>query len=273
MMHVDIERAETHWALTLNRPDKLNALCPAFVEDLIDVLEQAARESIPLVVLRGAGRCFCAGFDMGSIGQYSDGDLLLRFVRIETLLQRVAYFPGLTVALAHGRNFGAGVDLIAACKIRIAAPDAAFRMPGLKFDLVLGARRFAHIVGVTHARRLLETSATFVADEAASMGFVEVRGIEAWPTIVAQAVNRAAALSATARAGLHEALIDRFDDADLAALSALGICARSRRANRGLSSALNQTPCNDAIWREPLTTDSFSRTRPATRFTNVAARP
>ncbi|MCR2153265.1 hypothetical protein NSX49_23710, partial [Salmonella enterica] len=71
----------------------------------------------------------------------SEGDLLLRFVRIETLLQRVAASPCLTVGLAHGRNFGAGVDLFGACKWRVSAPDASFRMPGLKFGLVLGTRR------------------------------------------------------------------------------------------------------------------------------------
>jgi len=218
-MPVRIERTDTHLTVTLNRPQKLNAFSADLIEQLIAVFDQAASEDVPLVALRGEGRCFSAGFDMGDVGRYSDGDLLLRFVRIETLLQRVAAFPGLTLALVHGRNFGAGVDLIAACKLRIAAPDATFRMPGLKFDLVLGTRRFASIVGVTTARRLLETSATFTAPEAASMGFIEsVSTIEQWPAAIAQAVDRSAGLSKRARAGLHEALHREMDDADLAAL-------------------------------------------------------
>jgi enoyl-CoA hydratase len=219
MMSIGVERTDTHWTVTLNRPEKLNAFSVDLVEQLISVFDQAVREDVSLVALRGEGRCFSAGFDMGDVTQHSDGDLLLRFVRIETLLQRVATFPGLTLALAHGRNFGAGVDLIAACKLRVAAPDATFRMPGLKFDLVLGTRRFASIVGVTNARRLLETSATFTAPEAASMGFVEsVSAIEQWPTIMAQAIGRSAALSKQARVGLHGALHHSMDDADLAAL-------------------------------------------------------
>jgi enoyl-CoA hydratase len=218
-MLIGIERADTQWIMTLNRPEKLNALSAELVEHLILEVDQATREQVPLLVLRGEGRCFSAGFDMSNVGQYSDGDLLLRFVRIETLLQRVAAFPGLTLALAHGRNFGAGVDLFAACKLRVAAPDASFRMPGLGFDLVLGTRRFASIVGVTNARRLLETSATFSAPEAASMGFVDsMTGIDEWPTALAQAAKRAVQLSGPARTGLHAALHHGAEDADLAAL-------------------------------------------------------
>jgi len=68
---------------------------------------------------------------------------VLRFVRIEMLLQAVATSPARTVALAHGKVFGAGADLFACCHHRIAAAGTTFRMPGLKFGLMLGTRRFA----------------------------------------------------------------------------------------------------------------------------------
>ena len=79
-----------------------------------------ARHRVP-----GRGPQFQRGFDFGDWESQSEGDLLLRFVRIEMLLQRVAATPCLTVALAHGRNFGAGVDLFGACKWRLAAPRPA----------------------------------------------------------------------------------------------------------------------------------------------------
>jgi enoyl-CoA hydratase len=219
-MTLRIDRTAAHWTLTLNRPDKLNALSAELVEALIDAFDEAAVAGVPVVALRAEGRCFSAGFDMSDVALQTDGDLLLRFVRIETLLQRVAASPCMTVAFAHGRNFGAGVDLVAACKLRVAAPDATFRMPGLKFGLVLGTRRFAAIVGTDEARRLLETAATFEADRAFHIGFVErVSAPEQWQEIMADAGGRAAALTPCARKQLYAALHGGHEDADLAALA------------------------------------------------------
>jgi len=63
---------------------------------------------------------------------------LLRFVRIEQLLQRLFRVPYPTVALVHGHVFGAGADLFCACQHRFAASDATFRLPGTGFGLVQG---------------------------------------------------------------------------------------------------------------------------------------
>ena len=161
-----VERRGALHLLTLARPDKMNALSAGLVEALIAAVDRAQAEQARAIVFQGEGRNFSAGFDFGDWESQSEGDLLLRFVRIEMLLQRVAATPCLTVALAHGRNFGAGVDLFGACKWRLAAPEASFRMPGLKFGLVLGTRRFAALVGAERARTILEQAATFDAEAA-----------------------------------------------------------------------------------------------------------
>lgn len=218
-MTLSIEKGASHWTLTLSRPEKMNALSAELVDALTDAFEEIATAGVPLVALRGEGRCLSAGFDMTDVEKQSEADLLLRFVRIELLLQRIAALPCLTVAFAHGRNFGAGVDLFAACKLRVAASDATFRMPGLKFGLVLGTRRFAAIVGQQHARRLLETSATFDAAEAARIGFVDqISDTGQWADALAAALARASALPPASRQLLHAALDDGLEDADLAAL-------------------------------------------------------
>ena len=181
---LQVERRGAAQVLTLARPDKMNALSAELVEALIAAVDAAPAQGAEVIVLRGAGRNFSAGFDFGELEAQSEGDLLLRFVRIETLLQRVAASPCLTVGLAHGRNFGAGVDLFGACKWRVSAPDASFRMPGLKFGLVLGTRRFAALVGAERARAILEQASTFGAAEAYRDGFVShVTAPEAWPEI------------------------------------------------------------------------------------------
>ena len=205
--------------LVLNRPDKRNALSAELVEQLLDAIAQAQQDRVQLLVLRGEGRCFSAGFDFSDVEQQSEGDLLLRFTRIEMLLQAVATLPCLTLALAQGKNFGAGVDLFAACRRRIATGDASFRMPGLKFGLVLGSRRFADIVGKAQAAQILEEARSFTAAEALAMGFAQhLAEPEAWPTATAAAQTSAAALEPWSRAALYDALAENHADADLARL-------------------------------------------------------
>ncbi|ANN78095.1 enoyl-CoA hydratase/isomerase family protein [Bordetella flabilis] len=205
--------------ITLDRPHKMNALSADMVEALLAALQQAHRDDAQAIVLEGEGRNFSAGFDFSDLEAQSEGDLLLRFVRIETLLQALRDSPCLTIGLAHGRNFGAGVDLFAACRVRYAESDASFRMPGLKFGLVLGTRHFASLVGVQAARALLETAATFDAAHAQEIGFVHAVCARAeWPARCEQAALRARQLPSASRALLYDALAGHTADEDLARL-------------------------------------------------------
>jgi enoyl-CoA hydratase len=219
MTMLTVQKQATHWSVTLNRAEKLNALCAELVEELICAVDEAAAANVPVLTLQGEGRCFSAGFDMGDVDAQSDGDLLLRFVRIETLLHRIATPPCFTVAFAHGKTFGAGVDLIAACNMRVAAPGSTFRMPGLQFGLVLGTGRFARIVGTREAQRILETSETFDVERALHNGFIERVALpEARAAVTAEVTERVAALPASSRALLYRVLNAEQADADLAAL-------------------------------------------------------
>ncbi|HEV2007155.1 MAG TPA: enoyl-CoA hydratase/isomerase family protein, partial [Burkholderiales bacterium] len=133
--------------LTLNRPQKANALSASLVEALLNAVEYAYTDATRLLILDGNGDHFCTGFDFTGYLEMSDGDLVLRFIRIEHLLQQLYHAPFATLVLAHGRNFGAGCDLVCAGSLRVAAPGATFRMPGLRFGIVLGTRRLAHRIG------------------------------------------------------------------------------------------------------------------------------
>ncbi|MCD8566179.1 MAG: enoyl-CoA hydratase/isomerase family protein [Burkholderiaceae bacterium] len=207
------------WTLSLNRPDKRNALDAELVEALIDAVEQAQAVNVDVLVLRGEGKNFCAGFDFTGFEQLGEGELLWRFVRIEQLLQMLNHLPVLTVALAHGKNFGAGVDLMAACKHRVASPDATFRMPGLKFGLVLGTRRLARLVGAERARQIQQVAQTLDAAAALSAGLVSVvQDVNAWEAIVTEQVQAASLLSPAARVSLYRVLHVDTDDADMSEL-------------------------------------------------------
>lgn len=236
-----IEREGDRWTLVLDRASKANALSASLVEALIAAVREAEAAGAQVLALRGEGRNFSAGFDFGGYETESEEDLVRRFVRVETLLQAVARSRCLTVAFAHGRNFGAGVDLFAACRWRVAAPDATFRMPGLAFGLVLGTRRFAAIVGRERARAILESLTTFDATRAHGMNFVtHVAPEHAWPGVIDEALATARAIPAASRALLYEVLDGGTDAADMADLvrsaSAPGLKDRIRAyldRNRG----------------------------------------
>lgn len=205
--------------LTLNRPHKANALDGALIEALLDAVEYAYTDGTRLLVLEGRDRNFSAGFDFTGYQQQSEGDLVLRFVRIETLLQRLYHAPFATLALAHGRNFGAGVDIICACSLRVATPDATFRMPGLRFGVVLGTRRLAARVGTDKARELLAGSRTFGADEALGINFITgVAEPSEWPASITQAAADATALPAAAASALARQTLPDTRADDMAAL-------------------------------------------------------
>ena len=79
-----VERRDAVETVTLNRPQKANALSATLVEALIDAVEYAYTDGTRLLALEGNGPHFCAGFDFTGFADASEGDLVLRFIRIET---------------------------------------------------------------------------------------------------------------------------------------------------------------------------------------------
>ena len=155
-----VERRGSTVTLTLNRPEKMNAFSAGLVEALLAAAGSAYRDGTRLLVLRGNGKNFSAGFDMGGYEAQSEGDLVLRFIRIEQLLQAVRHAPFDTLVLAHGRNFGAGVDLICACDLRLGTADAAVSLRETRVAIVadMGSlNRLPFIIGDGYTRLMAFT--------------------------------------------------------------------------------------------------------------------
>ena len=218
--------------LTLNRPDLGNALGPGLVESLIAESGQAIADGAThTLVLRGAGRHFCTGLDLSDLNTVSDGDLLLRLVRIELLLSMWWHAPVRTVALAHGRTWGAGADLFAVCEQRVAAEDTTLRFPGAQFGIVLGTRRLAERIGADAARRVVLEGVELDARAALAAGLVTAIGdqptlpaVPAQPTHTThttqttQASNTTQPVGRVTAAAVRAATRADQRDADLAAL-------------------------------------------------------
>ncbi|MFM8769744.1 MAG: enoyl-CoA hydratase/isomerase family protein [Rubrivivax sp.] len=215
--------------LTLNRPERGNALAPALVEALLQAMGSAlADDAVHTVVLRGAGRHFCTGLDLSDLEQASDGELLWRLVHIEMLLSLVWHAPKRTVAVAQGRAWGAGADLLAACEQRVVLPDATLRFPGAQFGIVLGTRRLAQRMGSSATRALVTEGGELDASQALACGLATHPLEPEWPAPRVDGLTVAALHTATR---LAEGGDQR--DADLAALvrsaARPGLQARVRR--------------------------------------------
>ena len=215
---LDIDMADGVATLWLARPDRGNALGDELVAALDGALDRVLAEGARLVVLRGRGRNFCTGLDLSDLETAGEGDLALRIIRIELLLQRIHALPVSTMAVAGGRVFGAGADLFAVCDHRVALAGSSFAFPGPAFGLVLGTARLAGLIGDGAARRLLLSGATVEAEAALQLGLATAMAEDAaGPIALAHAA--ASRLDPATVAALHGRTRRADDAGDLAALA------------------------------------------------------
>jgi enoyl-CoA hydratase len=160
--------------VTLNRPDKLNAVNSTMVTELGETLDAVeADDRVRVVVLCGAGRAFSAGFDL-DMGEGSGID----FVRTELrkdfdIIMRFWDFPKPTVAAVHTYCLGSGMEMAVACDITIAAEGCRFGAPEVKFGSGIVALILPWVIGLKQAKELLLTGDDKVSSERAlALGLV-----------------------------------------------------------------------------------------------------
>lgn len=206
--------------VTFNRPAQLNAMSAELVTALHAALDQAeASSSVKQVVFRADGKAFSAGLDLSAIDTETDGDIMLRLVHIEQLLQRVRHARFATVACVNGACYGAAADLVLACRTRIASSDATFLMPGMRFGIVLGTRRLHDTLGERAAYQLLDRLTPFALPQALATGFItESAEAHEWPTVIGTALQNISAFSSSAYALRVASLTPDTRDADMNAL-------------------------------------------------------
>ena len=159
--------------LQLDRAAKGNSLSAALVQQLDAAIDTCTGDGTQALLIEGAGAHFCTGFDLSDLDAETDDSLLARFVRVELLLQKVYRAPFITAAIAHGKTWGAGADLFAACALRWARPDATFAFPGAAFGLVLGTGRLAELTGTATATQWITRGNTITAREATDRALVQ----------------------------------------------------------------------------------------------------
>jgi enoyl-CoA hydratase len=155
--------------LTINRPDKANALTEAMLAELADVITTTDAR---VLVLTGAGKVFSSGADLGDVR----GGTLATSPEWERLSSAVANFAGLSVAAMNGSCAGGALGMVLACDLRIAVPTAKFFYPVIKMGVLpqpSDPKRLRDLVGPSVAKRILLTGARITADEALALGLLD----------------------------------------------------------------------------------------------------
>jgi enoyl-CoA hydratase len=160
--------------LTLDRPDKRNALSIALRDEISDALEAlGADEELKVVVVTGAGPVFCAGFDLREFEAAAEDAALSDrlWASSDRYHHAVASFPLVTIAAVNGPALAGGFDLAVLCDVRVAATTARFAHPEFTFgDVVYGPLH--DVVGGAVARDLCLTGRELSAEEALGVHLV-----------------------------------------------------------------------------------------------------
>ncbi|SLN38684.1 putative enoyl-CoA hydratase [Roseovarius litorisediminis] len=179
-----IVEIEDHIAkVTLNRPDKMNAVDPAMAEEIVEAGQSLMGADIRAVVMSGEGKSFCAGLDVMSFAQLAAGDpealVMPRTHGNSNLFQEVAMIwrrlPVPVIAALHGAVYGAGFQLALGADIRIANQDAKLAIMEMKWGLIPDMGGMALLPQLTRSdvvRRMTYSAAPITAERAAAWGLV-----------------------------------------------------------------------------------------------------
>jgi methylglutaconyl-CoA hydratase len=163
--------------ITLNRPERRNAMTPEMQEELLAAMQEAAGCSCRVVLLAGAGEAFCAGLDLSSLQQMNDkseAEHTADAERIARLFRTLYELPKPTIAAVHGAAIAGGTGLATICDFTLAVPAAKFGYTEAKIGFVpaLVSAYLALQIGGKRTRDLLLTGRLFSADEAYRLGLV-----------------------------------------------------------------------------------------------------
>jgi enoyl-CoA hydratase/carnithine racemase len=163
--------------LTMNRPNALNALNGELIDGLSEAIHAAGNDpAVSVVILRGAGRAFCAGYDLNEDAEGGEHDARHWHEELTASTEKMLEFtdcPKPTIAQVHSYCLAGGTDLMLACDLAVAADDAFFGYVDIRFGSGVVSMFLPWVVGVRKAKELLFTGEDRIpADEALRIGMV-----------------------------------------------------------------------------------------------------
>jgi enoyl-CoA hydratase len=175
---VDVELEDAVARIFLNRPEKANALNSAMLSALARALESLDRETLRVVVIAGRGRNFCGGADSAELKALNPQTAAEFVTRIHKVCSAVRALPVPVVARLHGAVIGAGLEIAAACDLRVAAEGTKFSMPEVRLGIpsVVEAALLPRLMGSGRAAWLVLTGEPIDARRALEWGLIEEIG-------------------------------------------------------------------------------------------------
>ena len=175
-MTIELKRVEEFALITLNRPDALNALSFALIEELQRTFDRVAQSDARALLITGAGnKAFCAGADIKELTGRSLAEQKRGAEFGQSVFAQLERLPMPSVAIVNGYAFGGGLELALACTFRLATRNAKMGLPEIKLGLIPGyggTQRLPRAVGTARALELIMTGRTVDAEEAAHIGLV-----------------------------------------------------------------------------------------------------
>jgi methylglutaconyl-CoA hydratase len=161
--------------ITLNRPDKRNAISFELMDDLLRGLDEVAKSRAQVLIITGAGKAFCSGMDLDDlkalIGRSAEQNLKDSETMVR-LFRSLYEFPKVTIAAVNGAAIAGGTGLAVLCDFTLAVPEAKFGYTEVRIGFVpaIVSTFLLRQVGEKQARDLLLTGRIIGADEAARIG-------------------------------------------------------------------------------------------------------
>src|SRR5260221_3348506 len=217
---IELEREGGIARIFLNRPEKVNALDSRMLESLAEHLERlAAEDGLRVVLLAGRGKVFCGGADVGELASLDQSSAPAFVAKVHRVCGALRALRVPVVARLHGAVIGAGLEIAAACDLRIAAQGTRFAMPEVRLGIpsVVEAALLPRLIGSGRAAWLVLTGEPIDAERACAWGLVEELCAAA---ALDQATDRLvqSLLAADAQAlRLQKELLELWDEAPLAA--------------------------------------------------------
>jgi methylglutaconyl-CoA hydratase len=219
--------------LTLDRPEKRNAISPEMIRELGAALDEAQSSRARAVILTGAGKAFCAGMDLNYLKEFptqSPQQVVEDARRIAGMFRRLWTFPKPLVAAVNGAAIAGGTGLATLCDFTLAAPEATFGYTEVRIGFLpaIVSSFLVRQVGEKRARDLLLSGRLIDAAEARQIGLVsEVVPLKKLLERARQLASELAALSPTALAHTKRLLI-QFAEAELDRELELAVQASAR---------------------------------------------
>jgi len=223
------EKKDNIYTITLNRPDKRNAVNVEMLTGICELAEkQAADPDIRAIIVKGEGKIFSAGVDFISLGaevgvfldDKGAGGVGLRALiyRFQQYFNRLEAVEIPIICAMHSRALGLGIELALACDIRLMSEDCIWGMPELKLGVIAdlgGTSRLARLLGPSRAMEILMTGREYTAQQALDWGLINYYYSAEDLIDEAEKLAQDIALTAPLAVGAVKKIIKRGDGVDL----------------------------------------------------------